>query len=71
VTSLRALDEFGSFYGGVECLVEEEDTTRQPSSMTRSSQDRDRSRNGDSDGIPDSSDRCANNSHPRCIKEAT
>lgn len=28
LTSLRALDEFGSFYGGVECLVEEGDTTR-------------------------------------------
>ncbi|MFL6483508.1 MAG: hypothetical protein ACJ70Z_02155 [Nitrososphaera sp.] len=33
--------------------------------ITGSSQER------DGDGRPDSSDRCANNSNPRCFKEAT
>jgi hypothetical protein len=56
---------------------------QQPSSspMTGSSQERDRStsgssnstgsnsKDGDSDGIPDSSDKCTHNSNPRCFKE--
>jgi hypothetical protein len=52
------------FSGAVECSPSEGggDTTAQ-SMAAGSSQD------GDRDGIPDSSDRCPNNSHHRCFKE--
>jgi hypothetical protein len=43
-----------------------------PPPMTASSQDSNgESRDGDGDGIPDSSDRCTHNSNPRCFKEDT
>jgi hypothetical protein len=48
--------DFGTFHGAVECS-QGGDTQ----SMTGSSQDRDSShRDGDGDGVPDSSDRCLN-----------
>jgi hypothetical protein len=61
----------GGVTGAVDCGFGS-DTTAQPSSSSPMSgtttHDRD-SRDGDGDGIPDSSDRCANNSNPRCYKE--
>jgi hypothetical protein len=56
------VDNFGAFNGAVECSQGGGNTA---SSMTGTAQD------SDGDGIPDSSDRCANNSNPRCYKEAT
>jgi hypothetical protein len=67
----RTVDNFGSFNGAVECSSSSSSSSSQgggstaSSSMTGSSQDRD----SDGDGIPDSSDRCPNNSHHRCFKE--
>jgi hypothetical protein len=57
----------GGVNGAVDCGVSG-DTTAQPSSSspvtgTATQQD------SDSDGIPDSSDRCTHNSNPRCFKE--
>ena len=66
-----------SYAGPVECTSSQggeggnttTHTTMQPSSSmttgTTTAQDRD----SDGDGIPDSSDRCAHNSNPRCFKE--
>jgi hypothetical protein len=56
------VDNFGDFTGAVECSKGGGNTA---SSMTGSTQDSD----GDGDGIPDSSDKCPNNSHHRCFKE--
>jgi hypothetical protein len=54
----------------VECSQGGGGTTQSSSSsMTGTTQDGDRG--GDGDGVPDSSDRCANNSNPRYFKEAT
>lgn len=70
-----------TIYGTVDC-DSGGDTTAQPSSSSMTgttTQDGDRgsssdsnSRDGDSDGdgIPDSSDKCANNSNTRCYREA-
>jgi len=55
------------YSGPVECSTQVgggSTTIQQSSSMAESSQD------GDGDGIPESSDRCPNNSHHRCFKEA-
>lgn len=69
VTNLISEDDDGHFQGPVECSPQGGNTTtnqQQSSSMTAgSSQEHD----GDGDGIPDSSDRCANNSNTRCFKE--
>jgi hypothetical protein len=54
------------FAGAVECSPSTQGGDTTQSSMTGSTQDSD----GDSDGIPDSSDRCANNSNSRCYIDA-
>jgi len=73
----------GVFSGAVECSPSQGggDATAQPPSLTGSSQGIDRgsgsnstdsnsnNKDGDRDGIPDSSDRCNHNSNPRCFKE--
>jgi hypothetical protein len=56
--------DFGDFHGAVECS---QGGGTQSSSMTGTTQDE--HRDGDGDGVPDSSDRCLNNSNPRCFKE--
>jgi hypothetical protein len=76
--------EILDFSGPVECSSSSSSqgggntstTTVQPSSSltgtTTTTQDRDsnsRDGDGDGDGIPDSSDKCPNNSHHRCFKE--
>lgn len=62
-------NQYGSqgYTGPVECSKGDGNTaSSSSSSMTgTSAQDSD----GDGDGIPDSSDRCPNNSHHRCYKE--
>ena len=58
----------GPVNGAVDCGISGDTTTAQPSSSmtgTTPTQDSD----GDRDGIPDSSDKCAHNSNPRCFKE--
>ena len=69
VTNLISENDDGHFQGPVECSPQGGNTTtnqQQSSSMTAgSSQEHD----GDGDGIPDSTDRCANNSNTRCFKE--
>lgn len=63
--------DLGDFNGPVACS--HGDTTTH-SSMAGSTQDRERgnnSRDGDGDGIPDSSDKCLHTSNPRCFKEAS
>ena len=69
VTNLISEDDDGHFQGPVECSPQGGNTTtnqQSSSSMTAgSSQEHD----GDRDGIPDSSDRCASNSNQRCYKE--
>lgn len=58
----------GSFSGPVECSLGEGHATTPSSpssSATGTAQD------SDSDGIPDSSDKCPHNSHHRCFKEGT
>jgi hypothetical protein len=62
-TRSSAGNDFGDFTGAVECSQGGGNTA---SSMTGSTQDSD----GDGDGIPDSSDRCANNSNSRCYIDA-
>jgi hypothetical protein len=52
------------FSGPVECSSSQGGGVDTTQSMTAGS-----SQDGDSDGIPDSSDRCPNNSHHRCFKE--
>jgi hypothetical protein len=62
--------DFGDFNGAVECSSHGDTTTH--SSMAGSTQDREignSSRDGDRDGIPDSSDNCTHNSNHRCYKE--
>ena len=61
--------DFGKFQGQMDCITVINNDAQSSSSMTGSSQERDG--DGDSDGIPNSSDRCSNNSNPRCFKEAT
>jgi len=61
----------GGVNGAVDCGTSGDTTTAQPTSTspvtgtttTTTAQD------SDSDGIPDSSDRCTHNSNPRCFKE--
>jgi hypothetical protein len=53
------------FNGAVECSPSSQGGGNTAHSMTVSSQSRD----SDRDGIPDSSDRCPNNSHHRCFKQ--
>ncbi|MFL6484768.1 MAG: hypothetical protein ACJ70Z_08665 [Nitrososphaera sp.] len=55
------------FNGPVECIPSQagRDTTHSSMTGTTTTQD------SDGDGIPDSSDRCAHNSNPRCFKEDT
>ena len=63
--------DVGDFSGAVECSSQGGDTTAQqssPSMTGNTTQDRD-SKDGDGDGIPDSSDKCPHNSHHRCFKE--
>src|SRR5215212_6481851 len=69
---LGELGAFGIFNGDVECSSSSSqegrggaDTTTQSSTMAGTSQD------GDSDGIPDSSDKCTHSSNPRCFKDVT
>jgi hypothetical protein len=69
---LGELGAFGIFNGDVECSSSSSqegrgggDTTTQSSSMAGTSQD------GDSDGIPHSSDKCTHSSNPRCFKDVT
>jgi hypothetical protein len=62
------------FLGPIECSSSQGgggDTTTQSSSSSSSPMTgtTTQSRDGDGDGIPDSSDRCANNSNPTCFKE--
>jgi hypothetical protein len=59
---------FGDFTGAVECSQGGGGGDTTQSSMTGSTQDRDG--DGDGDGIPDSNDKCANNSNPRCYIDA-
>ena len=47
--------DFGTFHGAVECSLGGGETSD--------------SKDGDGDGIPDSSDNCPHNSHHRCFKE--
>jgi hypothetical protein len=56
--------DFGKFQGQMDCITVINNDA-QSSSLTGSSQDRD----GDGDGIPDSTDRCTHNSNPRCFKD--
>jgi hypothetical protein len=63
--------DVGDFSGAVECSSQGGDTAAQqssPSMTGNTTQDRD-SKDGDGDGIPDSSDKCPHNSHHRCFKE--
>ena len=63
VENPNIVQDIGDFSGPVECSSSQgggEDTTQ--SMAAGNSQD------GDSDGIPDSTDRCAHNSNPRCFK---
>ncbi|MFL6475364.1 MAG: hypothetical protein ACJ70Y_00115 [Nitrososphaera sp.] len=68
---------FGSFSGVVECSPQGGNTTanqqqqQSSSSSSSSSATAGSSQDGDRDGIPDSSDKCAHNSNPRCFKEGT
>jgi hypothetical protein len=67
----KTSEQVGYFYGPVYCSIGGGNTA-QPSfssSLTGTSQDK-YSKDGDGDGILDSSDRCTRNSNPRCIKEA-
>jgi hypothetical protein len=60
------------FKGGVECPVggeEGEAHSAQPTSSTPMTATTTTTQDSDGDGIPDSSDRCAHNSNPRCFKE--
>ena len=57
--------DFGKFQGQMDCITVINNDARSSSSLTGSSQDRD----GDGDGIPDSTDKCTHNSNPRCFKE--
>jgi hypothetical protein len=60
----------GTFFGPVDCSIEGGGglgNTAASSSMTGTTSTQD----SDGDGIPDSSDRCANNSNTRCFKEDT
>ena len=63
VENPNIVQDIGDFSGPVECSSSQgggEDTTQ--SMAAGNSQD------GDSDGIPDPTDRCAHNSNPRCFK---
>ncbi|MFL6484952.1 MAG: hypothetical protein ACJ70Z_09595, partial [Nitrososphaera sp.] len=53
-------NEFGDFHGEVACS---QGGGIQSTAVS--------SQNSDGDGVPDSSHRCLNTSHPRCFKEAT
>jgi hypothetical protein len=59
------------FQGPVECSLDEEHATTEPSSsMTgTTTTTQDRGSDSDGDGIPDSSDKCTHNSNHRCFKE--
>jgi hypothetical protein len=59
---------FGDFTGAVECSQGGGGDTTQ-SSMTGTAQGSD-SKDGDGDGISDSSDKCVNHSNPRCYIDA-
>jgi hypothetical protein len=67
------VQDIGDFSGPVECSSSQgEDTTTQRSSSSMAAGSSQHSnRDGDRDGISDSSDKCANNSNPRCFKEDT
>jgi hypothetical protein len=62
------VESMGGINGAVDCGVSG-DTTAQPSSSSPVTGAATQSRDSDRDGIPDSSDRCTNNSNPRCFKE--
>ena len=68
-------DQKGTFSGVVECNPSQGEghATQTSSSMTAGATTQDResgnSKDGDRDGIPDSSDKCTHNSNTRCFKE--
>ena len=59
------------FSGAVECSPSQGggDTAAQPTSSPSSATGTTTAQDSDGDGIPDSSDKCANNSNHRCFKE--
>ena len=69
----NAVQAIGDFSGPVECSSSQgkDTTTQQPSSSMAAGSSQHSNRDGDRDGISDSSDKCANNSNPRCFKEDT
>lgn len=73
VENLLTVQDIGDFSGPVECSSSqgEDTTTQQSSSSMAAGSSQHSNRDGDRDGIPDSSDKCANNSNPRCFKEDT
>ena len=60
--------DFGKFQGQMDCITVINNDAQSSSSMTGTTQDGD-SKDGDGDGIPDSTDKCPHNSHHRCFKE--
>jgi hypothetical protein len=68
VENLLIFEDIGDFSGPVECSSSQGggDTTTQQSSSSMAAGS---SQHSNRDGIPDSSDKCANSSNPRCFKE--
>jgi hypothetical protein len=62
----QSAGDIAHFQGAVDCSQGGGDTTTQSSSSMTGTTTQD----GDGDGIPDSSDRCANNSNSRCYIDA-
>ncbi|MFL6484642.1 MAG: hypothetical protein ACJ70Z_08020 [Nitrososphaera sp.] len=64
----NAVIQCGDF--GVGDTTAQQPSSSSPMTATTTPQDSNRdSRDGDGDGIPDSSDNCTHNSNPRCFKE--